>query len=115
METSPQIGLDTNPPLINIRTYPFASGHTLWNTPDPIRTRKISHRRPGQYWGGGPPGKPLGAAGFFWPFFGDRWPSIQGLRIADRYIRKLGKMARAAPRTIAVAPRILVSQIGGLF
>ena len=43
---------------------PFASGHTLLNTPDPIRTRKLSSRRPGQYWGGGPPGKPLGAAGF---------------------------------------------------
>ena len=44
----------------------FASGHTLLNTPDPIRTRKLSSRRPGQYWGGGPPGKPLGAAGFCW-------------------------------------------------
>ena len=37
----------------------FASGHTAMNTPDPIRTRKLSIARPGQYWGGGPPGKPL--------------------------------------------------------
>ena len=37
----------------------FANGHTSSNTPDPIRTRKLSGERPGQYWGGGPPGKPL--------------------------------------------------------
>ena len=47
-----------------VGTRAFASGHTLLRTPDPIRTRKLSSRRPGQYWGGGPPGKPLGAAGF---------------------------------------------------
>ena len=52
--------------LIRFSPYVVASGHTLWRTPDPIRTRKISHRRPGQYWGGGPPGKPLGAAGFLY-------------------------------------------------
>ena len=43
----------------------FASGHTRLNTPDPIRTRKLSNRRPGQYWGGGPPGKSLGCCWLF--------------------------------------------------
>ena len=43
----------------------FASGHTALNTPDPIRTRKLSSARPGQYWGGGPPGKPLGCCWLF--------------------------------------------------
>ena len=38
----------------------IVSGHTASKTPDPIRTRKLSCARPGQYWGGGPPGKPLG-------------------------------------------------------
>ena len=38
----------------------FASGHTSSNTPGPIRTRTLSGERPGQYWGGGPPGKPFG-------------------------------------------------------
>ena len=35
------------------------------NTPDPIRTRKLSIARPGQYWGGGPPGKPFGCRWLF--------------------------------------------------
>ena len=43
----------------------FASGHTALNTPDPIRTRKLSSARPGQYWGGGPPGKSLGCCWLF--------------------------------------------------
>ena len=43
----------------------FASGHTASNTPDPIRTRKLSGARPGQYWGGGPPGKPFGCCWLF--------------------------------------------------
>ena len=38
----------------------IVSGHTASKAPDPIRTRKLSCARPGQYWGGGPPGKPLG-------------------------------------------------------
>ena len=45
--------------------YPFASGHTVSNIPDPIRTRKLIGRRPGQYWGGGPPGKPFGCRWLF--------------------------------------------------
>ena len=44
----------------------FANGHTSSNTPDPIRTRKLSGERPGQYWGGGPPGKPLGCCWLFY-------------------------------------------------
>ena len=42
-----------------------ANGHTSSNTPDPIRTRKLSGERSGQYWGGGPPGKPLGCCWHF--------------------------------------------------
>ena len=43
----------------------FANGHTSSNAPDPIWTRKSSGERPGQYWGGGPPGKPLGCCWLF--------------------------------------------------
>ena len=38
----------------------FASGHTATNIPDLFRTPKSTVAGPGQYWGGGPPGKPLG-------------------------------------------------------
>ena len=48
-----------------LRVGVFANGHTSSNTPDPIRTRKLSGERPGQYWGGGPPGKPLGCCWLF--------------------------------------------------
>ena len=37
-----------------------ASGHTATNTLDLIRTPKLTVAGPGQYWGGGPPGKPFG-------------------------------------------------------
>lgn len=37
-----------------------ASGHTATNTPDLFRTPKLTVAGPGQYWGGGPPGKPFG-------------------------------------------------------
>ena len=46
-------------------TCTLANGHTSSNIPDPIRTRKSSDERPGQYWGGGPPGKPLGCCWLF--------------------------------------------------
>ena len=52
--------------VTTLADYYFASGHTALNTPDPIRTRKLSSARPGQYWGGGPPGKPLGCCWLFW-------------------------------------------------
>ena len=45
--------------------YQFASGHTSSITPGLIRTRKLSGERPGQYWGGGPPGKPFGCCWLF--------------------------------------------------
>ena len=48
-----------------VRPLAFANGHTSSNIPDPIRTRKSSDERPGQYWGGGPPGKPLGCCWHF--------------------------------------------------
>ena len=35
------------------------------NAPDPIRTRQLIGIRPGQYWGGGPPGKPFGCCWLF--------------------------------------------------
>ena len=37
-----------------------ADGHTVSNAPDLFRPPKLSGTGPGQYWGGGPPGKPLG-------------------------------------------------------
>ena len=48
-----------------MKTIVFANGHTMMNTPDPIRTRKLNTIRPGQYWGGGPPGKPFGCRWLF--------------------------------------------------
>ena len=53
------------PIVMEVHPHTFASGHTASNTPDPIRTRKLSCARPGQYWGGGPPGKPLGCCWLF--------------------------------------------------
>ena len=38
----------------------IADGHTVSNAPDLFRPPKLSGTGPGQYWGGGPPGKPLG-------------------------------------------------------
>ena len=46
-------------------TYSDASGHTATNTPDLFRTPKLTVAGPGQYWGGGPPGKPLGCCWLF--------------------------------------------------
>ena len=37
-----------------------ADGHTASNAPDLFRPPKLSGAGPGQYWGGGPPGKTLG-------------------------------------------------------
>ena len=38
----------------------FADGHTVSNAPDLFRPPKLSGVGPGQYYGGGPPGKTLG-------------------------------------------------------
>ena len=38
----------------------IADGHTASNAPDLFRPPKLSGAGPGQYWGGGPPGKTLG-------------------------------------------------------
>ena len=38
----------------------FADGHTASNAPDLFRPPKLSSAEPGQYSGGGPPGKPSG-------------------------------------------------------
>ena len=43
----------------------LASGHTASNAPDLFRTPKLSGAGPGQYRGGGPPGKPLGCCWLF--------------------------------------------------
>ena len=53
----------------NNRECNVANGHTVMNTPDPIRTRQLSITRPGQYWGGGPPGKPFGCRWLFNTYF----------------------------------------------
>ena len=45
----------------------FADGHTVSNAPDLFRPPKLSGTGPGQYWGGGPPGKPLGCCQLFQP------------------------------------------------
>ena len=47
----------------------FASDHTATNTPDLFRTLKLTVAGPGQYWGGGPPGKPFGCCWLFAKFF----------------------------------------------
>ena len=51
---SPQSSLD------GLFRHMVASGHTATNTPDLFRTPKLTVAGPGQYWGGGPPGKPFG-------------------------------------------------------
>ena len=38
----------------------IADGHTASNAPDLFRPPKLSGAGPGQYWGGGPPGKSFG-------------------------------------------------------
>jgi hypothetical protein len=43
----------------------IASGHTATNAPDLFRTPKLTVAGPGQYWGGGPPGKPFGCCWLF--------------------------------------------------
>ena len=43
----------------------FADGHTASNAPDLFRPPKLSGAGPGQYWGGGPPGKSLGCCQLF--------------------------------------------------
>ena len=42
-----------------------ADGHTASNAPDLFRPPKLSGAGPGQYWGGGPPGKTLGYCQLF--------------------------------------------------
>ena len=49
----------------NVGCVTFASGHTATNTPDLFRTPKLTVAGPGQYWGGGPPGKPFGCCWLF--------------------------------------------------
>ena len=51
---------------VNLVEVFLASGHTASNAPDLFRTPKLSGAGPGQYRGGGPPGKPLGCC---WLFF----------------------------------------------
>ena len=43
----------------------IAGGHTATNPPDLFRTPKLTVAGPGQYWGGGPPGKPFGCCQLF--------------------------------------------------
>ena len=43
----------------------LADGHTASSAPDLFWPPKLSGAGPGQYWGGGPPGKPLGCCQLF--------------------------------------------------
>ena len=45
---------------LNASCINLADGHTASNAPDLFRPPKLSGAGPGQYWGGGPPGKTLG-------------------------------------------------------
>ena len=47
----------------------FADGHTASNAPDLFRPPKLSGAGPGQYWGGGPPGKTLGCCQLSFLYF----------------------------------------------
>ena len=66
----------------------FASGHTAMNTPDPIRTRKLSIARPGQYWGGGPPGKPFGCRWLLYAIRGSYQSLLRTHRTSDAATHK---------------------------
>ena len=57
-----KMGLPSKAPSLN---KVFADGHTASNAPDLFRPPKLSGAGPGQYWGGGPPGKPLGCCQLF--------------------------------------------------
>ena len=50
----------------------LADGHTASNAPDLFRPPKLSGAGPGQYWGGGPPGKPFGCCQLFSPLLRSR-------------------------------------------
>ena len=83
-------------------THTFASGHTALNTPDPIRTRKLSSARPGQYWGGGPPGKSLGCCWLFsWGF------SLRAAPRASPATWTQHPLNRAEPQTQGPAPTLI--------
>ena len=47
------------------KTGAVADGHTASNAPDLFRPPKLSGAGPGQYWGGGPPGKTSGCCQLF--------------------------------------------------
>ena len=51
--------------VVAVAAFFFADGHTVSNAPDLFRPPKLSGTGPGQYWGGGPPGKPLGCCQLF--------------------------------------------------
>ena len=55
------------------RTPISADGHTASNAPDLFRPPKLSGAGPGQYWGGGPPGKSLGCCRLFAALPGPRF------------------------------------------
>ena len=62
-----QVSLASWEPQCNIAgtTLCIADGHTASNAPDLFRPPKLSGAGPGQYWGGGPPGKSLGCCQLF--------------------------------------------------
>ena len=66
----------------------IADGHTASNAPDLFRPPKLSGAGPGQYWGGGPPGKTLGCC----------QPFLLKNRCLVRWASGGGASAGSAPR-----------------
>ena len=67
-----------------------ADGHTASNAPDLFRPPKLSGAGPGQYWGGGPPGKTLGCC--------------QLLACTKMLQRCVARLATPTPPSIAFPP-----------
>ena len=72
----------------------FARGHTAANTPDLFRTPKLTAAGPGQYWGGGPPGKSFGCCELFLFY---AWTANEA---CSRGPRSIGTVAILAQGTI---------------
>ena len=82
----------------------FADGHTASNAPDLFRPPKLSGAGPGQYWGGGPPGKPLGCCQLFRLSSLIAGPTVSsdgGRRMPKTPSRKQMRMPGVVPRSQA--------------
>ena len=61
-----------------------ADGHTASNAPDLFRPPKLSGAGPGQYWGGGPPGKTLGCCQLLLSAFDGRRAGQAASQVASK-------------------------------